>query len=205
MEAHVALFIQGIALGLPAGLLPGPLFTLVIGEAVHHGRNAGMRVAIAPLFSDAPIIAVTVLVLSHLTAFHGILGSISLVGACFLCLLAYRSFSIEQADASKHPQSLTKGIAANVLNPNPYLFWFSVGAPRLVDAWQINATVAVMFLVAFYCSLIGAQTAVAITAAHSRTWLDGRGYQTVAKLLGFLLLGMAAWLSIDGLNLLGIL
>ncbi|MGC9308108.1 MAG: LysE family transporter [Thermoplasmatota archaeon] len=205
MDAHVALLIQGIALGLPAGLLPGPLLTLVISEAVHHGRHAGMRVAAAPLFSDAPIIAVTVLVLSQLAAFHGILGAISLVGAYFLCLLAYRSFSVEQADAGEHPRSLAKGITANVLNPNPYLFWFSVGAPLLVEAWQTNATAAVTFLAAFYTSLIGAKIVVAVLAAQSRAWLDSQGYKIVARLLGALLLGMAAWLAIDGLQLLGVL
>jgi len=204
MEPHLALLIKGIALGLPAGLLPGPLLTLVVSEAVRHGRRAGMRVAVAPLFSDAPIVAVTVLVLAQLAAFHGILGAISLTGSLFLCYLAYRSFSVEIPADDEPPRSLLKGIAANVLNPNPYLFWFSVGAPLLVDAWRSDAGTAVVFLIAFYGSLIGAKLAVAVLASRSRRLLDGHGYRLVARLLAVLLLVMAGWLAVDGIRLLGI-
>lgn len=201
----MALLLKGVALGLPAGLLPGPLLTLVISEAVRHGRWAGMRVALAPLFSDAPIVAVTVLLLSQLAAFHGILGTISLVGAAFLSYLAYRSFSVESAAAGECPRSLAKGIAANVLNPNPYLFWFSVGAPLLVNTWHIDAGAALVFLVTFYGSLIGAKLVVAGVASRSRELLDSRGYRLVTRLLAVLLLLMAAWLAVDGLRLFKVL
>ncbi len=205
MEQHLPFAVKAVALGLPAGLLPGPLLTLVVAEAVQHGRQAGMRVATAPLFSDAPIVAATVLVLSRLAAFHGILGSISLIGAAFLCILAYRSVQATSAVAGEHPRSLVKGIAANMLNPNPYLFWFSVGAPLLVAAWQTGLAAALSFLGAFYGSLIGAKLAVAAVAARSRELLDGRGYRLVTRLLAVLLLAMAGWLTLDGLRLLGVL
>ncbi len=205
MEQHVALAVKAVALGLPAGLLPGPLLTLVVSQAVRHGRRAGMRVAAAPLFSDAPIVAATVLVLSRLAAFHGILGSISLIGAAFLCILAYRSVQVESATAGERPLSLAKGVAANVLNPNPYLFWFSVGAPLLVDAWQTGVGAALSFLAAFYGSLIGAKLVVATAASHSRAFLDSRGYRLVTRVLAVLLLAMAGWLTVDGLRLLGAL
>lgn len=205
MEQHVAFAVKAVALGLPAGLLPGPLLTLVVSQAVRHGRRAGMRVAMAPLFSDAPIVAATVLVLSRLAVFHGILGSISLIGAVFLCILAYRSVQATSAVAGERPRSLLKGVAANVLNPNPYLFWFSVGAPLLVDAWQTGIAAALSFIVAFYGSLIGAKLAVAWAASHSRSFLDGRGYRMVTRILAVLLLAMAGWLTVDGLRLLGML
>lgn len=201
MEQHVAFAVKAVALGLPAGLLPGPLLTLVVSQAVRHGRRAGMRVATAPLFSDAPIVAATVLVLSRLAAFHGIL----LAGAAFLCYLAYRSVQATSAVACGRPLSLAKGVAANVLNPNPYLFWFSVGAPLLVDAWQTGVGAALSFIVAFYGSLIGAKLVVAWTASHSRAFLDGRGYRMVTRLLVVLLLAMAGWLTVDGLRLLEVL
>ena len=70
----------GTILGLSAGLTPGPLLTVVISETILHDIRAGIKVAIAPLITDAPIIVLTVFILSRLSGFQGILGVISLVG-----------------------------------------------------------------------------------------------------------------------------
>ena len=51
----------GAALGLSAGFSPGPLLTLVLTETLHHGVKAGIRVALAPMITDAPIIVLTLL------------------------------------------------------------------------------------------------------------------------------------------------
>ena len=58
------LFWIGIGLGLAAGISPGPLLTLVISTTLERGFRAGTRIAIAPLITDAPIIVVTLLILS---------------------------------------------------------------------------------------------------------------------------------------------
>jgi hypothetical protein len=56
----------GLALGLGAGLSPGPLLVLVVGATLRSGFAAGARIATAPLLSDAPIVVLCVLVLRGL-------------------------------------------------------------------------------------------------------------------------------------------
>jgi threonine/homoserine/homoserine lactone efflux protein len=51
------IFATGIVLGLSAGLSPGPLMTLVVAESLKGGASAGIRIALAPLVTDAPIIS----------------------------------------------------------------------------------------------------------------------------------------------------
>jgi len=68
----------GTILGLSAGLAPGPLLALVISETILHDIRAGIKVALAPLVTDLPIIVLTIFILSRLSGFHGILGVISL-------------------------------------------------------------------------------------------------------------------------------
>jgi threonine/homoserine/homoserine lactone efflux protein len=46
-----------LVFGLSAGLSPGPLMTLVIAETLKRGIPAGIRIAVAPLITDLPIIA----------------------------------------------------------------------------------------------------------------------------------------------------
>ena len=76
--------IIGTVLGLSAGFAPGPLLTLVISETLQHDIKAGVKVALAPILTDLPIIILTLLVLSKLSSFHGILGIVTMLGGCFV-------------------------------------------------------------------------------------------------------------------------
>ena len=122
----------GIVLGLSAGFAPGPLLTLVISETLQHDIKSGVKVALAPIINDVPIILLTLLVLSKLSAFHSILGIISLFGGFFILYMGYESIRTKRVEINFQeikPKSLSKGIVANTLSPHPYLFWLSVGAP----------------------------------------------------------------------------
>ena len=43
----------------------------------------------------------------------------------------------------------------NLLNPNPYIFWGTVGGPIVIDGWTESRTNAIAFLVGMYLFLIG--------------------------------------------------
>jgi threonine/homoserine/homoserine lactone efflux protein len=62
-----------------------------------------------------------------LTEINIIIGLISLSGAVYLIFLAVEGirFKGTTLDVEKvKPQSIRKGIIINLLNPNPYIFWF---------------------------------------------------------------------------------
>jgi len=77
----------GILLGMSAGLTPGPLLTLVISETLQHDIKSGIKVALAPVITDLPIILATVFILSELSGYHHILGVISLAGGVFILFM----------------------------------------------------------------------------------------------------------------------
>jgi threonine/homoserine/homoserine lactone efflux protein len=196
----------GIVIGLSAGFSPGPLLTLVISQSFKHGIKEGVKVAIAPLITDLPIILISIFVLAHLANFRTILGIISMMGGLFVMYLAYGSFqtsrlSIKVQDSE--PQSLRKAIVVNALNPHPYLFWFSIGAPTIIRAWRENPLTAVVFVTGFYTCLVGSKVFTAALVSKSRQFLIGRTYMYFMRALGILLLIIALLLFKDGINLLG--
>ena len=81
----------GLLLGMSAGLAPGPLLTLVIAQTLRHSAREGTRIALAPLITDPPIVAVSVFVLSELSGFEKIIGAASLAGVVYVFYLAYGS------------------------------------------------------------------------------------------------------------------
>ena len=56
------------ALGFGAGISPGPLLTLVLTSTLQRGFGAGLRVALAPLLTDAPIVILAVAVVGSIQA-----------------------------------------------------------------------------------------------------------------------------------------
>jgi len=198
----------GTVLGLSAGFTPGPLMTLVITETLQHGIRSGVKVAIAPIITDVPLIIMTVYVLSKLSRFHTILGAVSLAGGAFLLTMAYQSIRAKGVDISireAEPRSLTKGMVANVLNPHPYLFWFSVGAPTMTKALSLNAGALTAFIAGFYACLVGSKIMLAVLTGKSKSFIRGRGYVWIMRFLGLVLGVLACVLFYDGLKLLGII
>jgi threonine/homoserine/homoserine lactone efflux protein len=198
----------GIILGLAAGLAPGPLLTLVISETLQYDVKSGVKVALAPVITDLPIIILTIFVLAKLSNFHNILGIISLTGGCVILFMGYeciRAKGVELSIQTRQPSSLTKGILANALNPHPYLFWFSVGAPTITKAVNVNVIAPVIFICSFYVLLVGSKILLAVLVGKSRTFLTNKVYIYTMRLLGMVLCLLAFVIFRDSLRLLEVI
>jgi threonine/homoserine/homoserine lactone efflux protein len=194
----------GLLLGLSGGLAPGPLLTLVASETLRHGAAAGVRVALAPLLTDAPIVLATLLVLQPLADQPMPLALLHLGGGLYLGWLAFEGLRFQGADLSSAPPSgsLWRGVIANFLNPSPYLFWLTVGAPTVLAAWQESRLAMVVFIAAFYTLLVGSKVLLALGLGRSRRTLRSRGYRIVMRGLGGLLLVYALLFLYQGGRLL---
>jgi len=198
----------GTVLGFSSGIAPGPLLALLISETLQHDTKSGIKVALAPIITDFPIIILTLFVLSRLSNFHTILGIISLVGGFVLLYMGYESIrtkGVELHVRETGSKSLTKGVLVNALNPHPYLFWFSVGAPIMTKAMSLNISALVAFIGSFYVFLVGSKIVLALVVGESKSFLTGRIYLYTMRLLGLVLCILALVLFYDGLKLLRII
>jgi len=93
---------KGTVLGLAAGFSQGPLTVLVISETLRHGLGDGVRVPLAPVLTDLPIIALAVLLLDRLSAFPAAWGAIALAGGAFLLYLGLSSLRVPQVKIEAH-------------------------------------------------------------------------------------------------------
>ncbi len=202
MDPHLLYVLgKGSLLGLAAGFSPGPLTVLVIGETLRHGLRSGLQVAIAPILTDIPIILLALLVLEHAVGTPLAFGAVSLTGGVFLLWLGYGSLRVEGVEiplAGSEPHSIRKGIAINLLNPNPYVFWVSVGVPAILSAALISWVHAAAFLGAFFFFIVGSKALLARLVHGSRKFMKGGLYLWIMRLLGVLLIGYGIMLVRDG-------
>ena len=198
----------GTILGLSAGFAPGPLLTLVISETLQHDIKSGVKVALAPIITDLPIVILTLFILAKLSNFHNILGVISLTGGFVILFMGYESIrtkGVELSFEETTSKSLTKGILVNALSPHPYLFWLSVGAPTTTKAMSQGVSSALAFICSFYTFLVGSKIVLAILVGKSKSFLSGNVYIYTMRFLGLVLCVLAFILFRDGLKLLGII
>lgn len=162
--------LAGLSIGLAAGLAPGPLQALVLTATLRNGFGAGWRVAAAPLLTDAPIIALTVLAVGSLP--DGAVRSLGIAGGAVVVLFGVRemAYGFPGGDVGEATSSgdLWRGVIVNVLSPHPWLFWALAGAPLLIDAWGDAPERAVAFLAGFYGMLVGSKVALAAVVAAGR-------------------------------------
>jgi threonine/homoserine/homoserine lactone efflux protein len=197
--------VLGTILGLSAGYAPGPLLTLVVSETLQHDIKSGIKVAVAPIITDLPIIVLTLFISSKLSNFHGVLGVISIAGGLFILWMGYeniRSKGMGLIPLEKKEKSLSKGILANALSPHPYLFWLSVGAPTMTKAMSLNVAAPSAFIASFYIMLVGSKMLLAFIVGKSKTFLSSSGYIYTMRFLGLVLCLLSLFLFHDGLKLL---
>ncbi len=197
-----------VILGLSSGISPGPLLTLVIAQTVMHGVKEGVKVALAPLITDAVIITMAVCVLSRFAHVHAVLGWISIGGGLFVVYLAWETFRAPEPRVDltgRQARSLGRGIAVNALNPHPYIFWIAVGAPMMVRAREESIAAAVAFVLCFFVCLVGTKILVAVLVGRTKKVLTGRVYRWIMRLLGLALFLFALFLVRDGLVLLKVI
>ncbi|NDJ52609.1 MAG: LysE family transporter [Chloroflexi bacterium] len=169
----IAYLLSGLSLGVVAWI-PGPFQAFIVNRAIQDGWQRTWPAAFAPLLSDGPISALMIFLVAQapLAVLHGI----QIAGGLFVLYLAwgawqswdnFRPEAMLEADDDV-PQSFWQAVLVNLLNPNPYIFWGTVGATILVEGWRVSPWASVLFLLGFYFVLCGSFIVIIVVFSSSR-------------------------------------
>ncbi|WP_171169466.1 LysE family transporter [Streptomyces sp. I05A-00742] len=192
----------GVALGLSAGVSPGPLLALVVSGTLRGGLGVGLRVAAVPVLTDLPVIVLSVTALSALpdraVAAGGLAGGLFLLWLGGSTLREARTAELPRPDDAGAPaegrRTVRQGVLVNLLSPHPWLFWLTTGSPLLVDAWRDGPGGAGGFLAGFYALLVGSKALLALVVARTRRRMTTRAFRLLLAGAGGLLLAASALL-----------
>lgn len=155
----IAYLLLGATFGFGAVVQPGPMQAYLLSRAASHGWRRTLPAAFAPLFSDVPVIAVTVLVLSRMPIwFTQWLRAAGGVFVLYLALGAFKAWRAwAPALAAQSPsagRSLFEATTVNLVNPNPWIEWSLVLGPLLLKGWREAPSHGVALLVGFYSVMV---------------------------------------------------
>ena len=180
-------FLAALSFGLAAGLKPGPLGIVVIQQTLSRGLASGIGASLAPLVTDGPIILAALWFLSQFRSIRLLAAGLSLAGGLYLLWLSWkmlRARNLSLASGSGPGSSLGAAVRVNLLNPGPWLFWFTVGGSYILRG---STAESIVFVATALGTLIAAKIAVAALAAGFRPALEGGGYRATMKVLAVLL------------------
>jgi len=165
--------VQGLGYGLTAAAQPGPFQTYVISQTMRKGWRRALPMALAPLVSDGPIIALVLLLLSQVpSSLEHVLYMVSGVFILYLAVnafFAWRNFDAEDATPSgETPRSLFHAALMNALSPGPYIYWSMVTGPILLDGWREAPVRGIGFMGGFYAALVGSMGALILVFGSAR-------------------------------------
>lgn len=168
MNELLPILFAAARLGLTAGLLPGPLQTVLIQHTLLSGWKRAIFGIFAPIVADIPVVLVVMLVLSQFPPI--LMQGIQIIGGSFLLYLTWGTLRSWRRGAALGEGAATDAQAASsdgrlrfllrmtlvsLLSPMPYLFWGTVNGPLLRDALAISALGGAAFIVVYYVPLLG--------------------------------------------------
>jgi threonine/homoserine/homoserine lactone efflux protein len=169
----LAILIQGIGYGFAAAAQPGPFQTFLVSQCLNRGWRRTLPMALAPLISDGPIIALSLLVLSRVPEWwqrllHIASGLFVLYLACNAYLSWRRFDSAQLTSAQPSSYGVLKASLMNAISPGPYLFWSLVTGPILLAGWRQSPALGLSFLIAFYATMIACLAAIILIFGVAR-------------------------------------
>jgi threonine/homoserine/homoserine lactone efflux protein len=152
---------QGIIFGLYAAFLPGPMQAFLLSQIIRTGWKRTIPLAFIPLASDGPVMITLFFLISQLPIWFTHL--LRIVGGIFILYLAWDAFQTgrkkveltpETTPTTFHQTSFLKGVTMNLLNPNVYIFWATIGVPTILTGWQTYPWLGIYFALGFYATMI---------------------------------------------------
>ena len=188
----------GLVLGVVEGIKPGPLLTMVIRETLSGGLRSGLWTAAAPVFSDGPLIVVSIFAATWMATNASVLLAITVAGAIFLAKMGLECFRMEMLAVDNGPTvastaSFLRGITTNLLNPNVYVFWFLIGGPLMASVVDEELLAPVAYAVSFLVSIILTKATIAYLIHRASEGISATTYRRLLAGCGAVMLGFSAF------------
>jgi len=195
----------GAGFAFAAAVQPGPFQTFLMSETLTRGWRRTLPAACAPLLSDAPIVAIALLVLTRIPG--DMIRFLHLAGAVFLFYLTWGTWRTwrrydesDALEATAVHRTVFKAAFVNFLNPNPWLGWSLVMGPMFLTGYREAPARGIALIVGFYATMVASLIGLITLFAFARQ-LGPRVRRIMLGLSVFALAGFGIyqlWLGLWG-------
>lgn len=203
-----AIFLSSFLVGLSGALMPGPVLTVTIAQAVRRGHSAGPLVSLGHGIVEGSLVVGLALGLSQLLQMPLVSGTIGVLGGLCLFYMGWGMLRApapaELSAAAAGPQGgmgpVASGALLSVANPYWILWWATVGAAYLILTFKYGALGVVAFYAGHFMADLGWLSLVGSAVAAGRKLLTPRVYRAILAVCGVFLLGLGVYFLSAGVG-----
>lgn len=203
-----ALLLSVFLVSFSGALMPGPVMTVTIAQAMHRGHLAGPLVSLGHGIVEGSLVVLLAFGLGQLFQLPLVAGLIGLLGGLLLFYMgvgmvrapAPASLTASVGDRAGGAGPVAAGMLASVANPYWVLWWATIGADFLRRAYPHGAPVIAAFFLVHFSVDLGWNSAVGSAVAAGRKLLTPRIYKGIMAACGVFLLGLGIYFLVSGVG-----
>jgi len=188
--------------GFSGAIVPGPMLTVSMTEAIKKGYQAGTSVVFGHVIAETGMIVLLALGLSQIIGLKAPFIAICIIGGAFLVFMGVNLIKSGQRNASieiteEEPKfvhgPIYGGLITSVSNPYFFMWWFTVGATFVFEGLRLAGLVGVAaFLIGHWASDFSWYGFVSFCTERGAAVAGDKAYR-------FVLIGCGVFLSLLGL------
>ncbi len=201
--------VTSFVVALSGALMPGPLLTLTVGEAVRRGFWAGPLIIVGHALLELALVLLLLAGVGVWLHRPVVLGLVGVVGAGLLVwmgvglLKASRHSRLEfdpQKDSGLHP--ILAGVFLSAANPYWLIWWLTIGLGYVLFSMQYGLLGVALFFIGHILADFAWYTLVSGAVAQGRRFISDRLYRGFLAACGVFLFAFGGYFGIQGVNFL---
>jgi threonine/homoserine/homoserine lactone efflux protein len=186
LGALLGLFASSLVVALSGAVMPGPVFTAVVGESARRGPSAGPIFMIGHAILEMALVLLIALGLGPLLSSPSVFTVTSILGGAVMLAMAASMFislpKLSLANAGKGKQYarlVAAGAALSLSNPYWTVWWVTIGLGWMTRALELGPA----GVIAFYLGHIGGDLAwyafVSFMVSRGKRFLTDKRYRVL--------------------------
>lgn len=188
-------------LALSGALVPGPLFTITVGESLKRGFVAGPLIILGHGLLEVLIIFLLVFEVTPYLSGENTKLVISLAGGVILIIMGLAlikdaaksglDFSSGKKNTGLYP--VLSGIIGSISNPYWAIWWVTIGLGYLVSSLKFGVPGVIAFFAGHISADLAWYSIVSFAVSKGRNVIGRKGYQYLLYLCGTFLVVFGGW------------
>ncbi len=199
---NVALIaVSSFIVAFSGAVVPGPLFTITVGESVKRGFIAGPLIILGHGILELILVLLIVMGVTRFIDGEGPKTAIAVTGGVILIIMG--GMMIKDAAGARpvvtagkkreglHP--VLSGIVGSLSNPYWLIWWATVGLGYLVSSVRYGFAGVAAFFIGHVSADLAWYSLLALAVSKGRRMIGDRGYRFMLYGCGFFLIAFGGW------------
>lgn len=193
--------VSSFIIALSGALVPGPLFTITVGESFRRGFIAGPLIILGHAILELSLVVLLILGVMPFLAAESTRHVVGIAGGTILVIMggtlirdaAKKRLEMSLKDGRRGLHPVLAGIVGSISNPYWLIWWATVGLGYLVSSLKYGLLGVGAFFLGHITADLAWYSLISLTVTKGRGLVGDRGYRFMLYACGVFLIFFGGW------------